>query len=304
MRTRLGRVGLLTLLALMPLAGAQAASGLSQGEHIYRLAGCENCHTDRDHHGALLAGGRKMATPLGTFYTPNITPDPDTGIGKWSESDFKRALRQGKSPTGSNYYPSFPYASYSQLSDEDIHALWGYLHAQKPVHQANKPHELPWYLRFRWTLTIWKWLYFTPGPYQLEAGKSSEWNRGAYLVKGAAHCSECHTPRNLLGGFKSGQYLAGITEGPDGFLVPNITPDRQFGIGKWSQGDIVQYLETGLQPDGDSAGCLMAEVIDNGLKFLPVDDLRAIAVYLKDQPAVANPVSKAKKKKAKSDADY
>jgi len=301
---RLGQAGLLALLAALHLGSAQAVSELSQGEYIFHLAGCGNCHTDREHQGPPLAGGRKLVTPLGTFYTPNITPDGETGIGNWREVDFRRALREGKSPSGSNYYPSFPYTSYTQLSDADIHALWTYLRTQKAVHQDNKPHELPWYLRFRWALAIWKWLFFEPGPYQPEAGKSALWNRGAYLVKGAAHCSECHTPRNFLGGFKSGQYLAGVAQGPEGALVPNITPDSQFGIGKWSEGDMVQYLGTGLQPDGDSAGSLMAEVIDNGLRFLPEDDLKSIAVYLKGQPAVANPVGKKGRKKAKSDADY
>lgn len=304
MRIRPGWLCQLVLLAAMPSATALASPAISPGERIYRLAGCENCHTDREHHGEPLAGGRQLSTPLGTFYTPNITPDRDTGIGHWSEGDFRRALRQGVSPSGNHYYPSFPYTSYSLLSDSDIHLLWEYLRHAKPVHLANKPHELPWYLRFRRALAFWKWLYFEPGPYQDATKQSVEWNRGAYLVGGAGHCGECHTPRNVLGGFRKGRYLAGEAKGVEGFLVPNITPDRQYGIGNWSQSDIVQYLATGLRPDGDSAGCLMAEVIDHGLKHLPEGDLRAIAIYIKAQPAVANPVAKGKRNKAKSDADY
>jgi hypothetical protein len=128
---------------------------MSRGEYIYTLSGCENCHTDREHNGARLAGGRKLATPLGVFFTPNITPDKTSGIGLWSEADFTRALRFGESPSGHNYYPSFPYTSYTRLRDADIHALWNYLHAVPEVNRNNEAHELPWLLRFRPLLTFW-----------------------------------------------------------------------------------------------------------------------------------------------------
>lgn len=281
--------------AVLPVAAARAEPVADRGELVYRLAGCENCHTDREHKGARLAGGRKLATPLGTFYTPNITPDPVTGLGRWSEDDFRRALREGVGPDGRNYYPSFPYTSYTRMSDADIHALWGYLRAQPAVHQANKSHELPWYLNFRPLLAVWKWLYFTPGAYQPVAGKSAEWNRGAYLVQGAGHCAECHTPRNRLGGFERGLELAGTLAGPDGLVVPNITPDRQYGIGTWRKADLAQYLGTGNRPDGDCAGSLMAELIDNGLRYLPKMDLDAIAEYVGGLPASGNPARKAGK---------
>lgn len=301
------RTGLLVagVAALMAAAPAGAETLGEHGQQVFRVAGCENCHTDRDNNGARLAGGRKLATPLGTFYTPNITPDPVTGIGRWSEDDFRRALREGVAPDGHQYYPSFPYTSYTRLDDADIHALWDYLRAQPAVHQANKPHQLPWYLSFRPFLWVWKWLFFTPGAYQPEAGKSAAWNRGAYLVNGAAHCSECHTPRNGLGGFKKGMFLAGTLNGPDGLVVPNITPDRQYGIGSWSRTDLAQYLGTGNRPDGDCAGSLMAELIDNGLKYLSKSDLDAIAEYVTSQPAVANPARKAAKGgKARKQDDF
>jgi len=296
--------GMLSLLLALGSSAAWSDPSMGRGELIYRVAGCENCHTDRKHQGQPLAGGRELATPFGTFYTPNITPDAETGIGRWRESDFKRALREGKSPEGANYYPSFPYTSYTRLSDDDIHALWEYLHNQKPVRQANKPHELPWYLRFRWTLTIWKWLFFEPGAFQAQPAKSAQWNRGAYLVQGPGHCNECHTPRNWLGGFKWNLSLAGVAHGPDDTLVPNITPDTTYGLGRWSQGDVIEYLGTGMQPDGDAAGSLMAEIIDNGLRYLPQDDLKAIAVYLGEQPAIANPVSKKKASSRHNDDGY
>jgi mono/diheme cytochrome c family protein len=299
------RLAAACLTAMLTASSVQAAAPMSRGEYIYKLSGCENCHTDREHDGARLAGGRKLATPLGVFYTPNITPDKETGLGRWSEADFTRALRKGKSPSGDNYYPSFPYTSYTRLSDTDIHALWDYLRAVPAVRQANEAHELPWFLRFRPLLMFWKWLYFDAGAYQPIAAKSAEWNRGAYLVQGAAHCGECHTPRNLLGGYRKGYTLAGTATGPEGAIVPNITPDKQFGIGKWKRAELVQYLESGIRTDGDCAGGLMAEIIDNGLKYLPAGDLQAIAAYVADLPAVANPVRKAKSSQAKNkEQDY
>lgn len=284
---------------------AQATMPMARGEYLYKLSGCENCHTDREHDGARLAGGRKLVTPLGTFFTPNITPDKETGIGRWSEADFVRALREGRSPHGDNYYPSFPYTSYTRLTDADMHALWGYLRTVPAVHQVNEAHELPWFLRFRPLLIFWKWLYFDSGAFQPVAEKSSAWNRGAYLVQGPAHCAECHTPRNRLGGFRKGYALAGTQNGPEGSVVPNITPDRQFGIGRWKRNDLVQYLESGIRTDGDCAGSLMAEIIDNGLKYAPDGDLQAVATYVAALPAVPNQVRKLKSRKTrKTDQDY
>ena len=256
------------------------------GEYLFRAAGCAHCHTDTENKGAALAGGRALHSPFGTFYTSNITPDPDTGIGRWSEEDFLRALREGISPDGRHYYPAFPYTSYTRLSDADLRAIWKYLGSRPPVRQANKPHELPWYLRSRATLGIWKMLYFKSGPLQPQPDNSPAWNRGAYLVRAVAHCGECHTPRNLLGGFKTAQELAGNPHGVDDAVIPNITPDRKTGIGGWSESDIADYLETGMTPDGDFAGDAMAEVIDNSTSHLTPEDRRAIAVYLKSLPAV------------------
>lgn len=291
--------------SLLASTSAYAADDLlRRGEYIYRLSGCENCHTDRDTKGARLAGGRKLATPLGTFYAPNITPDKEHGIGRWTDADFVRALREGVGPTGAHYYPSFPYTAYTRLTDEDLRALKAYLFAQPSVAQPNRPHELPWYLRFRPLLTGWKWLYFTPGPYQAKAGESVAWNRGAYLATAAAHCGECHTPRNALGGLKPELQFAGTREGPDDGVVPNITPDRKTGIGRWSESDLIQYLENGMTPDGDFAGGLMAEMIDNGLKYLTREDRAALAQYVRAVSSIENMVRKEKKKGQKKKDDF
>ncbi len=296
---------IILLLGALGSPPARAQQPMSRGEAVFHEAGCENCHTDRDHHGARLAGGRRLATAFGVFYTPNITPDAETGIGRWSEADFVRALRKGVSPEGDNYYPSFPYTSYTHLSDEDLRALWGYLRAQPAVHQADRPHELPWYLRFRPLIGVWKWLYFTPGGYQPDPTKSAQWNRGAYLVEGPGHCAECHTPRNILGGFIKGKALAGTRNGPEGAVVPNITPDEQTGIGSWSQSDLIQYFDDGMRPDGDFAGGPMAEEIDHSLHYLPREDRLAIATYLRSRPAVVNAARRPKKAKQQDDdSDY
>ncbi|NWG87324.1 MAG: c-type cytochrome [Hydrogenophilaceae bacterium] len=281
-------------------AGPEPAAG----EYLFRAAGCAGCHTDGDHAGAFLAGGRELMTPLGVFYSPNITPDKDTGIGRWQEADFLRALRHGRGPDGRHYYPSFPYAAYTRLSDADMRALWAYLKTVPPVRQANRPHELPWYLKYRSLLSAWKWLYFRPGPYLPNPVKDAAWNRGAYLAQAAAHCGECHTPRNRLGGFRIGLYLAGDKVGAEGGLVPNITPDKETGIGRWSRSELIDYLKTGMRPDGDFAGGLMAEVVDNGLKHLSQQDIEAIATYLQSVPPVMHAVRKPKPEKAQEEFEY
>jgi len=285
----------------VPADTAMADPLVMRGEYIYRAAGCYGCHTDEKHGGKRLAGGHALETPFGTFYSPNITPDPETGIGRWLEQDFIRALREGQSPAGDNFYPSFPYPSYTKLTDEDLHALWVYIKTQPPVNQVNRKHDLKWFARARSFVGSWKGLYFTPGVYKSDPAKSAAWNRGAYLAEAAAHCGECHTPRTALGGIKIEMHYAGTRDGPEGSVVPNITPDKKTGIGRWSKNDVVTYLETGMTPDGDLAGDLMAEVIDNGLKYLSKDDLAAIAEYVLSLPPVVHSVRKAGKKPVKKE---
>lgn len=292
---KLWRAAIPFLLLSANLAGA-ADSSLPQGEYLFRVAGCATCHTDEKNKGVPLAGGRALKTPFGIFYTPNITPDPETGIGRWTDEDFRRALREGKDPQGRDYYPAFPYTSYTQLADADLLAIKRYLFSQKPVHQANKPHELAWYVRSRLTLKVWKKPFFSPGVFKPQPEQPAAWNRGAYLVNAVTHCGECHTPRNPMGGLTKSKFLAGSRNGPDGTAVPNITPDKTTGIGKWRESDLVDYLETGAKPDGDYAGDAMAEVIDNNLKYLTKEDRRAIAMYVLAQPPVKQEIRKEKKK--------
>jgi mono/diheme cytochrome c family protein len=290
----LGRGAGFALLAALALPAPGAETPAERGRYVYLAAGCENCHTDRDNRGPPLAGGRKLVTDFGTFYGPNITPDETHGIGRWSEADFIRAMRRGVGPKGQHYYPVFPYAAYTLLDDEDLRALWAYLRTVPAVAQANAPHELPWYLRWRRTVSVWSWLYFRPGPFRPDPARAEAWNRGAYLALAAGHCGECHTPRDRLGGLREDLHFAGNRSGPDGAVVPNITPHRATGIGRWRERDIVYYLETGMTPDGDFAGDAMAEIIDHGLRHLTLQDRAAVAAYLLTLPAIDHAVREAK----------
>ena len=289
--------GLFAASSPVSASGNQATdSRFIRGEYVFRVAGCYGCHTDTKHGGNALAGGRAVKTPFGIFYSPNITPDPQTGIGNWSEQDFTLALRTGVGRHQEQLYPAFPYASYTQMSDEDMHALWAYLRSRPAVKQANKPHDLKWFVSARPLVRLWKALYFTSGRYKPNSQKSTSWNRGAYLVNAMTHCGECHTPRNALGGAKSNFRYAGTKAGPENSVVPNITPDKKTGIGKWRSGDLITYLGNGMTPDGDFAGGLMAEVIDDSLQYLRKDDLAAIAEYIQSQPAIEHALRKADKK--------
>ena len=297
--------GVVVLMAMVVAAPCGAATMLSPGEVLLRAGGCFTCHTDSDNKGAPLAGGRALSTPFGIFHTPNITPDAGTGIGSWRLEDFQRALREGTSPSGEHYYPAFPYTSYTRLSDQDIALMWAYLRTVTPVSRKNRPHELKWYASVRRLVGAWKIVFFTPGRLGPNASRTPSWNRGAYLTEAVAHCGECHTPRNIAGALKREQHLSGTREGPEGALVPNITPDRKTGIGRWSQGDVAEYLASGAKPDGDYAGDIMAEFVDSGLTYLSAADRKAIAEYVLSQPAIEHAVRPPKKPaRQKSDFDF
>ena len=248
-----------------------------------------------DNNGAPLAGGRALKTPFGTFYSPNITPDPVHGIGGWSDDDFVRALREGIGPDGSHYYPSFPYTSYTRMRREDMLAIKDYLFSRDAVARPNRPHELPWYLSFRRLLPFWKLMFFDEGEFEEVADRSAEWNRGAYLVLALGHCAECHSPRNQLGAIDDRMRFAGTHSGPGGEAVPNITPDVQTGIGDWSRDDVVYFLQTGATPDGDYTGGEMAEVIDEGAGRLDRSDLEAMAEYMQSIPPLMNLIERPEK---------
>lgn len=267
-----------------------SADPVARGAYVFTAGGCATCHTAPGADAKPLAGGRALKTAFGTFYTPNITPDAETGIGKWSEEDFRRALRQGVSPSGEDFYPAFPYTAYTGITDRDLSDLWAYLRSVPPVQRANTPHDLSWPYSWRSLLPGWRLLNFSEGPFLVAAGQSAEWYRGAYLVRVLGHCGECHTPRDMLGGLNWYSAFAGNPQAPEGNgKIPNITPDPDHGIGGWSDRDITYYLETGTTPDGDFAGGAMAEVIRENTGKLAAADRDAIAAYLKSLAPLPGP---------------
>lgn len=287
------------LLLGLPLAAeaqdrfGRRAPDLVNGERIFRATGGCSCHTNYPGEGdaaPALAGGRALQTPFGVFYSTNITSDPETGIGAWSDEDFVRAMREGLSPEGQHYFPVFPYTSFSGLSERDLVDLRGHLETLPPVVRENRPPEAPLPFTWRGAVAGWKLLNFRPKWFDPVPGRSDAWHRGRYLVEAAAHCGECHTPRTLTGGLDDARTLAGSREGPEGELAPNITPHGETGIGRWSRADLVWYLQMGIKPDGDDTQGLMAEVIEHGYAHLPAEELEAIAEYLESVPAIENQV--------------
>ena len=266
------------------------AASAAYGEYLFAAAGCKGCHTDTADGAVMAAGGRALKTPFGTFYGPNITPHPEHGIGGWSDADFIRALRQGVAPDGSDYYPAFPYASFTGMTDTDMLDLKAYLDTLAPAAVANRPHDLPLPLKFRPALAVWKLLYLRPGPLAAEGGRTRDWLRGRYLVRALGHCGECHTPRDALGGPVADMFLAGTRSGPEGKPIPNITPHDGTGIGGWKPNDIAFLLEIGMVPDGDFVGAAMGEVVEESTTKLTAEDRAAIAEYLLSLPAVENAV--------------
>jgi mono/diheme cytochrome c family protein len=255
------------------VAQDSSAEAVARGAYLFAAADCGSCHTDSKNGGAPLGGGRALKTAFGIFYTPNISSDREHGIGNWSDAQFIKALRKGVSPDGRDYYPAFPYTSFTGMTDRDMVDIKAYLFSQPPVPTENRPHALDF---------PWKILYFREGPFMGDPSRSTEWNRGAYLVRAVAHCGECHSPRNAMGAIEKAQRLAGTWNGPDGQNAPNITqhPD---GLGKWSTSDIESLLKDGITPDGDFVGSGMADVVANTAKLSDLDR-HAIAVYLKAVP--------------------
>jgi len=284
-------IGVAFALMLLTPAGPALAweDAGARGEYLVRAGGCFSCHTAPG--GEPLAGGRALATPFGTFYSPNITPDPETGIGRWTDAQFLRALREGVRPDGANYFPVFPYPSFTGITDNDALAIKAYLFSRPPVRQGNRPHDVAFPFSWRVLQSGWKLLFFTPGPFEPAPERSAAYNRGAYLVTALAHCGECHTPRNLFGAVRTGQRLSGTADGPDGQLVPNITPDPGTGIGKWEKEDVVELLKTGTTPEQSKVKGAMRETIQDGLKYLSDADLEAIADYLFAQPSIVHDVT-------------
>jgi mono/diheme cytochrome c family protein len=278
---------LLGLTALLPAVAAQAEARVERGAYLFKAAGCGVCHTDIDHAGPSLAGGRALKTDYGVFYTPNISPDPKFGIGNWSDADFLKALRKGVSPSGADYYPVFPYPAFTQLSDDDILDIKAYIFTQTPVPKPNRAHEIGFPFSLRLTLVPWKILYFREGVFQGDPKRSMEWNRGAYLSNAVVHCGECHTPRNMLGALIKSQRFGGVPGGPDGMNAPDITP-HPAALGSWSTEDIETLLKDVITPDGDFVGRGMREVVAD-MAVLSDNDRHAIAAYVKTVPPLAPP---------------
>ena len=276
----------IVLVLLAPISKGVADES-QRGEYLFHISGCALCHTEKG--GQALAGGRAIETEFGTLYSPNITPDVQYGIGRWSDADFLRALKTGIAPDGRYYFPAFPYTSYARMTRRDALAIKAYLFLQPTKANENKPHDLPWYLSFNMIMGVWRYFNFDSGLSSNNITASK--NRGAYIAAALAHCAECHTPRNYLGGLRSDMEYAGTMSGPDGKSVPNITADKKTGIGRWSKSELKAYLRRGEKPDGDFAGGIMAEVIDNGLNRLTDQDLESLVNYVMTIPPVVNPVS-------------
>jgi mono/diheme cytochrome c family protein len=264
---------------------------------MHGIVGCGNCHTPKGPTGELpnseLAGGFSIPdADLGNIVVPNITPDPETGIGRWTETEFRRALRDGVRPDGANYFPVFPYPSFTNISDDDAQAMWAYLLSRPPVRQQNRPHDVGFPFSWRFLQLGWKTLFFQPGPFHADPAQNASRNRGAYLVTALSHCGECHTPRNQLGAVERSRFLSGTPDGPEGALVPNITPDRKTGIGDWTKDDLTELLKTGITPEQSKVKGPMREAVEDGLKYLTDADRDAITDYLLALPPIEHAVHK------------
>jgi mono/diheme cytochrome c family protein len=269
-----------------PAALSPYTPNLANGVTAFNAGGCSSCHAVPNQPDRLkLGGGLAMTSPFGTFHVPNISPDPNDGIGRWTEADFVTAVLKGTSPQGAHYFPAFPYASYQHAKAEDIRDLFAYMKTLAPVAGTTRDHDVPFPFNIRRNIGIWKWLFMDDRPYAPDASRSASWNRGAYLVNGLGHCAECHSPRNFLGGIVEPQRFAGGPNPEGEGWVPNITQKR---MGEWSDKDFAYFLESGLTPEGDTAGGSMARVIKNTSQ-LPPEDRAAIAEYLKSLPPVEGP---------------
>ena len=271
---------------VVPATARPAAPNAANGLTTFNAGGCSSCHAVPNQPDRLrLGGGLAIPSPFGTFYAPNISPDPVDGIGRWTEADFVNAVTNGVSPDGAHYFPAFPYTSYAHAKVEDVRDLFAYLKSLAPVAGKVRDHDVPFPFNIRRNIGIWKWLFMDGKPFVPDPARSSRWNRGAYLANGLGHCAECHSPRNFLGGIVAAQRFAGGPNPEGEGWVPNIT---QKGIPEWSENDVAEFLKTGEMPDGDSAGGSMVRVIKNTSQ-LSGEDRADIAEYIKSLPPVDGP---------------
>jgi cytochrome c553 len=270
---------------------AQAApdAALARGEYLVHAGACASCHTDQREGSGWLAGGRELKSPYGTFHVPNITPDPETGIGRWTEEDFVRAMTEGLTPEGQHYYPIFPYAWYRNMVLDDMRAMWAYLRTVPPVRNQVRDHELMFPFSIRFFLIGWKLLNLEVAP-DIDPKGDPMVARGDYLVNALGHCAACHTPSGPIYIYTEADYLSGHVDIPGSYTAPNITPDPVTGIGDWSDEDIARSLAIGMRPDGTPLRGPMADYVAAGSRHLTPEDHAAITAYLRAIPPLANPV--------------
>lgn len=281
------RVDLASYQGLSPTgvpADLAGASSIQRAEYITRAADCAACHTAKG--GTPFAGGRPFKLPFGTIYTPNITPDRETGIGDWSDADFLRAVHRGIGKDGKRLYPAFPYASYTMLTDADVLAIKAYLFSLKPVHKPTPPNTFAFPFNQRWLMAIWGGLFNHDTRFKPTVEQSPQWNRGAYLVEAAGHCGECHSPRNLMQAVDTRRKFAGGQA--EGWNAYNITGDRLSGIGAWSPQEIADYLAKGHADGRGTASGPMREAVDLSLSKMTPQDVAAIVTYLRTVPSIRN----------------
>jgi len=261
-------------------AGAEPTDEMvAQGKSLVVAGDCASCHTADP--ARPFAGGKRIDTPFGAIYAPNLTPDRETGLGTWSDADFVRALRYGVAPDGSRYYPAFPYPNFTKLTRDDILSIRAYLATLTPFQNKAPPPELRFPLNVRAVMRVWNFIFFKPGILEPDQQKAADWNRGRYLVEGAGHCGACHTPKNILGADRRERAFAGGKV--DGWFAPRLDGAARSGLQTWSVDDIVEYLQSGRNAKSHADG-LMAEVVVNSTSKMSDGDVRAIAVYLKSLP--------------------
>jgi len=251
---------------------------VEKGAYLARAGDCIACHTKPE--GELFAGGRPMLTPFGTLFTSNITPDTETGIGKWSADQFYGMMHTGRFPDGGLLYPAMPFGSYTKVTRQDSDAIFAFLRSIPAVRQPNRPHDLRFPYNNRSLILGWRTLYFSEGEYKPDPKQSDEWNRGAYLVEGLGHCAMCHTAINALGGSSDSEAFQGGLIPMQNWYAPSLTSNKEAGLGDWSLPEITDYLKTGISARGAVYGP-MAEVVYNSLQYMTDADIRAMAVYLK-----------------------
>jgi mono/diheme cytochrome c family protein len=262
-------------------AAAADPATIARGAYLSRAGNCVACHTARG--GAEYAGGRAVHTPFGALYAPNLTPDDATGIGKWSASEFWRAMHNGRSKDGRLLYPAFPYPSYTIVTREDSDALYAYLRSLPAVRQPDRPHDLRFPYKLQASLAVWRALYFRPSRLEPDTSRSSEWNRGRYLVRGLGHCIACHSGRNVLGATTGDIELGGGLIPMQNWYAPSLASSKEAGVADWQTDEIVALLKTGVSPRASVMGP-MAEVVYRSTQHLTMQDVQAMAVFLKELP--------------------